>query len=182
MKVHQLFSKLKHMTRKSHSEVMTSLSATDEHYTPESLIMMARLFLGVKYFDLDIANNSVNSTLANRSYTIDNSALREENSWASSSLWCNPPFSLNLAFSQKLVRELPRIEKAVWLSKCDCRPTWARLLLDNSVGMVLVKGYVRFNSSNNAPFGVIMHLFNDIDLGQVDRLCRQSKDYVLFKK
>lgn len=170
------------MTRNSHNQAMTTLSATDEHYTPESLLVMARLFLEVEHFDLDIANNSVNSTLSNRSYTLANSALEEQNSWGSSSLWCNPPFSLNLAFSQKLVKELPNIEKAVWLSKCDSRPKWARLLLENSVGMVLVKGYVRFNSNNNAPFGVILHLFNDVDLNKVDKLCKQTKDYILFRK
>lgn len=143
--------------------------------------MVGRKLMGVERFDLDIATDISNPTKAKRIYTEYNSALLEGNSWEAETLWCNPPFSLNLKFSEKLERELPRVKQAVWLSKCDSRPRWARILIDNCVGIVIKEGYVRFmGSEQNAPFGILLYLFGDIDKKRVNMVIDKERDYRVF--
>ena len=154
-------------------------SQTDEHYTPEDILAVARDVLKVDQFDLDAASHIGNPTRANRIYTLEDDALVQD--WTSTSLWCNPPFSKNLKFAQKLIEELPNIKKACWLSKTDSRPKWARLLIDNTVGVIVKKGYVTYgNAESSAPFGTCLYLFGDIDADHVRRVCGNTEDFKAF--
>lgn len=166
------------MNRERHNSMMTALGRTDEHYTPAKVLEVSRRLIGVEQFELDVANNKHNSTNSIRSFTREDNALKQD--WTTTSLYCNPPFSLNLKFSEKLVEQLPNIGKAVWLSKCDSRPKWARILIDNCAAVVFKKGYVQFNSDTNAPFGVVLYLFGDIDKDNVKKVCKSTKDYTAF--
>ena len=160
---------------------LTIKSLTDEHYTPEDILSVAKDVLQVNNFDLDVASPDTNPTRANRFYTQEDNALIQD--WASSSLWCNPPFSKNLKFAQKLIKELPKIDKACWLSKTDSRPQWARLLIDNAVGVIMRKGYVTYgNAESTAPFGTCLYLFGDIDCNHVRRVCDDTEDFAAFFK
>lgn len=179
---------------KSKNDYLTTASKTDEHYTPEGILDFARKVMGVERFDLDVSNNSFNSTNSSRSYTINNSALLESSSWKSTSLWCNPPFSKNLEFSVKLNDELAKgnIQKAVYLSKIDSRTQWWRNLTANSDWLIIKNGYIRFGDApNNAPFGVVLHGYglakSDVMSaceGQADfkpLFCQESLDNYLRK-
>lgn len=139
-------------------------SGSDEHYTPEILWRPGLVAWEKDAYDLDPASNSETEphVPANRVFTIETNGLARD--WVADLLFCNPPFSLNTEFVEKLISELElgHIRHAIFLAKCDCRTAWFEALCANCNAACLVHQSVTFHgSANGSFFGVVLFYFGD---------------------
>jgi hypothetical protein len=119
-------------------------TGNNEHYTPPSIIEMARTVLGE--IDLDPASNEVAQrwVRAKTYYTRENSGL--DHDWTGKRIWLNPPYSRGLieSFVDKLIASTIEDGAFICLTNNSSETQWGQKLFSASDAVCFPRGRVRF--------------------------------------
>lgn len=130
----------------------------DDWATPRSLI--ARLEREFGRFELDVCASETNR-VCERFFNKDLNAL--EQSWESSFVWCNPPYSQKSEFIEKAHQEAQKGAKIVLLFPSFTETAWFRDLKAKSQWLLFLNGRLVFNEDEQketAKFSSVLVFFN----------------------
>ena len=138
--------------------MFTSNSA--EWATPWSLF---ELINSVYNFTLDVCANEHNTKVPNNFYSIKDNGLVLD--W-SGTCWCNPPYGREIdQWVRKALRESEKDIDSIIVMLLPARTDtkWMHDYVFNFADLLFLKGRVKFNNMDAAPFPSMLAIYNDID-------------------